>query len=197
MATKARSEQVVHNSLGLRALCQRLQDAATCDILELGPARSRNIEFWSQFSPSIHIADLRSDLPLPPPVDDPESPGPDWHRTLDLPTGRRFDVILAWDMLNYLDLPVISGLIDYLGRFCRSGTIVFMMIFDNQTMPEEITIYQIVDEARLRYERGSAAMRACPRHQPHALTQIMRQFRIADSFRLRNGIIEYLFAFEG
>jgi hypothetical protein len=197
MAQKGQPESVINNSLGLKALCQRLQDAAGCDILELGPARSRNIEFLSRFSPSIYIADLRSSLPLPPMPDDPDLPGPDWDRMLDLPANRGFDVVLAWDLLNYIELPAISGLIGYLSRFCHPGTVVFMMIFDKQTMPEEITVYQIIDETHLHYELGSSATRACPRHQPHALNQIMRRFRTLDSFRLRNGVNEYLFAYEG
>jgi hypothetical protein len=191
------SEPVVYTSLALKALCQRLQDIASCDILELGPVRNGNIEFWSQLSPSIYIADLRSSLPLPPMPDDPDYPGPDWHQLLDLPKGRCFDVILAWDMLNYLELPAVSGLIQYLSGFCRPGTIVFMMIFDSQKMPEEITIYGIVDESHVKYEFGSGEMRVCPRHQPHALAKIMGRFRTSNSFRLRNGVIEYLFVYEG
>ena len=200
MTLKVQSKAVVHNSLGLHALLQRLQDDITYEILELGPVRKGNIEFWSQFSTSIYVADLRSSLPLPPlPTlpDDPEPPERDWHQVLGLPEKRRFDIILAWDLFNYIDLSDLSGLIGYLSRFCRPGTIVFMLIFDNQTMREEISVYQVVDESHLGYEVGSEQMRECPRHHAHTLKQMMHDFRSADSFRLRNGVIEYLFIYEG
>ena len=179
---------------------QRLQDDVSYEILELGPVRKGNVEFWSQFSNSIYVADLRSSLPLPPLLplpDDPEPPKRDWHQVLRLPEKRRFDIVLAWDLFNYLDLSDLSGLIGYLSRFCRAGTIVFMLIFDNQTMREEISVYQVVDESHLGYELGGAKMRECPRHHAHTLKQMMRNFRSADSFRLRNGVIEYLFIYEG
>lgn len=201
MVQKIQSKAVVHNSLGLRALFQRLQDDVTYEILELGPVRKGNIEFWSQFSNSIYVADLRSSLPLPPlpppPEDDSEPPERDWHQLLDLPEERRFDIILAWDLLNYIDLSDLSSLVGYLSRFCRPEAILFMLIFDDQRMRNDIAVYRIVDESHLGYELGSANMRDCPRHHAHTLTQIMRRFRSADSFRLRNGIIEYLFIYEG
>jgi hypothetical protein len=171
-------QPTVYSSLGLGALCEMLQEAATCDILELGPVRGDSIEFWAQYKPSVYIAE------------------PDWGQILDLPGGRRFDVILAWDLLNYLELSAAASLIRYLSRFCRSGTMFFALMFDQKEMPDEITVYRIVDQGRLRYDCGSAAMRACPRHQPRALTGIMHQFRASNSFRLQNGMVEYLFSYE-
>ena len=201
MEKKIQSKAVVHNSLGLQALFQRLQDDITYQILELGPVRKGNIEFWTRFSNSIYVADLRSCLPLPPlpppPEDDEETQERDWHQLLGLPEERHFDIILAWDLPNYLDLSDLSGLIGYLSRFCRRETILFMLIFDNQKMREDPAVYQIVDESHLGYQLGGAKMRNCPRHHAHTLTQMMRRFRSADSFRLRNGVIEYLFIYEG
>jgi len=199
MVPKLHPEPVVHSSLGLQALCQKIRDHATCDILDLGPARSGNIEFWSRFNPSIFIADLRSSLPLPALAQDPDSEyaGPDWDFLLGLPEGRSYDVILAWDLLNYIELPALSTFIGYLRRFCRPGTVFFALIFDQKQMPSEITVYGITDESHLRYETPSSELRGCPRHQPRALALAMTQFRTSDSFRLKNGIVEYLFEYEG
>ena len=200
MMQKRQPKAVVHNSLGLQALCQRIEGSSSCDVLELGPVLKGNIEFWSQFTPSIYVADLRSSLPLPAlpeDPDDPEVPKQDWRQLVGLPEKRQFDIILVWDLLNYLKISDVSDLIEYLSGFCRPGTVLFMLIFDNPKMPEEIAVYRIVDESRLSYELFSSELGECPRHQPHALTQIMRQFRISNSFRLRNGVIEYLFVYEG
>ena len=201
MARKDESEPVVNSSLGLQSLCQRLQTVPTCDILELGPVRSVNVQFWSRFSPSIFIADLRSSLPLPAtPSEDPENPEfvrPDWESLLGLPGGRTYDVILAWDLLNYLELPAVSSLIDYLKRFCRRGAVLFALIFDQKQMPDKIAVYQISDESHLKYDCAGSGMCACPRHQPRALGLVMSGFKTADSFRLKNGIVEYLFEYEG
>jgi hypothetical protein len=115
---------------------------------------------------------------------------------LGLPEGRRFDVILSWDLLNYIELSSIPSLAGYLSRFCRPGTILFSLIFDHSQMPEEITVYRIVDQSHLSYETGGAAVRSCPRHQPRALAGVLRGFMTSESFRLRNSVVEYLFAYE-
>jgi hypothetical protein len=184
-------------SLGLAALCQMLQDAPSRNILELGPARGSNIEFWSRFGSSLYIADLRASLPLPSLSEDQERSEADWSRVLELPEDRRFDVILAWDLFNYIDLASLPSLIRFLTRFCHPGTIVFSLIFDQPQMPAEITVYRILDEGHLSYDSSSSGARPCPRHQPRALAGVMHRFRTANSFRLRNGVVEYLFAYEG
>ena len=163
MERKSHPEPVVHNSLGLQALCQRLQGVAACNILELGPVRSGNIQFWSQFSPSIYVADLRSSLPLPVlPSEESEFVEPDWDRLLGLPDNHSYDVILAWDLLNYLELPAVGSLMNYLKRFCRPGTVLFSLIFDQKEMPGKITVYGIADESHLKYEYAGTEMRVCP-----------------------------------
>ena len=197
MKLKPQVEPIVHSSLGLNALCERLQAADRSAILELGPVRGRNIEFWSRFSDSIYVADLPSSLPLTSLEEGQDFPGPEWDQLLGVPVGQLFDVILAWDVLNYLELSTVSSLIRYLSNFCRPGTILFALIFDHRQMPDEITVYRIVDEGHLVYELSGSAMRTCPRHQPRLLTRIICPFRTSSSFRLRNGVVEYLFAYEG
>lgn len=130
-------------------------------------------------------------------MEDSEFVEPDWDCLLGLPGGQSFDVILAWDLLNYLELPAVCSLIGYLKRFSRPGTVLFSLIFDQKQMPNEISIYDIKDEAHLSYEYTGSEMRACLRHQPRALALAMTGFRTSDSFRLKNGIVEYLFEYEG
>ena len=199
MIKSAPNESSIYRSLGLNILCESLQGTVARSILELGPVRGDNIQFWSQYGPSVYVADLRSSLPLPTKPEDPDNPEvpePDWDSILHLPGDRRFDVILAWDLLNYLDLPEAASLIKYLSRFCRSGTMFFALIFDQKQMPQEITVYRIVDQERLRYENSGSSTQPCPRHQPRSLNGIMHQFRAANSFRLKNGIVEYLFTYD-
>jgi hypothetical protein len=196
MTQKSEPEVVVQNSLGLKALCQKLEGISGLKVLELGPARSANIEFWSRYGSCIFIADLRAGLPLPFLAEDQQFPESEWDRILGLPEGRFYDVILAWDLLNYIELSTLPSLISYLSRFCRPGTILFFLIFDQPQMPEKITVYRIVDEQHIAYENGSVGKRVCPRHQPRALTKLLSQFQASDSFRLKNGIMEYLFTCE-
>jgi hypothetical protein len=197
MSKKSQPEPVLNTSLGLQALCRRLQNTEAFSILDLGPVRSGNVDFWSRFRPFLFIADLRSSLPLPPsPSDESEFVAPDWDTLLGLPENQNYDVILAWDLFNYMELPAVSSLIAYLKRFCRPGAICLVLIFDQKEMPDKITVYQIADDSHLRYEYGSMDRRACPRHQPRALAGVMSPFNVSDSFRLRNSVVEFLFEYE-
>lgn len=198
MAQISQTETVAYSSLGFQVLCKTIQDADSCDILELGPIRSRNIEFWNRFSPSIFVADLRSSLPLPVSrTDEGEFIEPDWDRILSLPRNGRYNVILAWDLFNYMEIEAVSSLVRYLGRYCRPEALLFALIFDRKEMPENITVYKVVDESHLAYEYAGSGMRPCLRHQPRALSEAMSDFRTFESFRLRNGMMEYVYAFEG
>jgi hypothetical protein len=196
MIQKSGPEAGVQTSLGLDALCRKLEGITAFDVLELGPARSANVEFWSRYKSSIFVADLRSSLPLPFLAEDQQFPESGWDRILELPKGRLYDVILVWDLLNYIDMPVLPGFINYIIRFCRPGAILFFLIFDQPQMPAEITIYKIMDERRIAYERYGGGTRSCPRHPPRVLTRLFCQFRTSNSFRLKSGIVEYIFTYE-
>jgi hypothetical protein len=194
----SQTESIVHTSLGLQTLCNTIRETGSCDILELGPIRGANIMFWSQFSPSIFVADLRSELPLPDPnPEEEEMVEPDWERILNLPDRRSYNVILAWDLFNYMELQAVSSLVRYLSRYCRPGALLLALIFDQKEMPENIAVYRTVDESHLAYEHTGTGTRTCPRHQPRSLSIAMSNFRAFESFRLRNGVVEYLYAYEG
>ncbi len=195
MIRRRQPEPLIHQSLGLSELCRRIEGTGDLRILELGPARGLNIDFWSRFSGSIYVADLPSSLPLPCRAEEGEFPELLWDRLVGLPASRRFDVILAWDLLNYLEIATIAELMRYLGHFCRPGTLLFSLIFDLKQMPEKLTTYRIVDEAHISYEYGGPETRACLRHHSRALAAVMGRFQIIHSFRLRNGVIEYLFEY--
>lgn len=190
-------EPEVFKSVGLQELCRLIQNLGNRSILDLGGASGGNITFWSRFSPSIHVADLHSAMPLVQPTEDGTSTGPAWDRILAIPESSQFDVILVWDLLNYLEQPLVVGLIQYLLRFCRRGALLFALIYDRQQMPALPTVFKIKDEENLIYEGRSSETRPCPRHQPREVQRMFAGFRVSSSFRLRHGVQEYLFEYEG
>lgn len=192
-----RPKPIVYGSLGIESLCNAIEERGTCDILELGPIRSRNIDFWSRYSPSIFVADLRSSLPLPRThSDEDEYVAPDWNTILCLPEGRSYNVILAWDLFNYMEIEDVSSLVRFLCSYCSPGALLFSFIYDRKEMPAEITAYSVMDELHLAYEYNGGEMRDCPRHQPRALLHAMSNFSVIESFRLRNGMVEYVHLYE-
>lgn len=188
------STSATYGSLGLKYALRRLSSKDGSRILDLGPAVGRNVQFLSSFASKIHIADIRETLC--------ESPG----RTLndrakieraldrDLPRPGRgtVDLVLAWDLLNYLDRDQVIGLGRRLGLLCRRDSLLLAFISNLKKIPEQPNRYLILDLETLRYENDSSRSRETPLYKEPDLERLMPAFEVESSFLLRNGFQEYV-----
>jgi hypothetical protein len=190
-------QPAVYKSLGLSALMRQLEGRTGFTVLDLGPACGTNVEFWSQFQSKLYVEDLfqglRS-LATAAPEEGAPSPFPE---LLPFSDDIRFDVILAWDIFNYLHQALLEQLVSHLTRFCRDGTYVFALVSVLPQMPAEPHLYRILDNERMIYDARSAQMKPCPRYQPRDIARLMSSFAVSSSFLLRHGVQEYVFVLEG
>jgi Methyltransferase domain len=187
-----------HRSLGLRALFQKLRSDRKCHVLDLGTSVGINVEFLTEFASKIYIEDLYSTFDSSRVAAQngellEEPPFAEW---LPFPKGIRFDIILSWNVLDYLKGEDIRALIRYLNNFCRSGTLLFALSSRLKEIPARPTQFKILDEQTLMYLFESTQMRPSPRHTPRDLTHMMVGFRVHNSFLLTHGMQEYLFVHE-
>jgi len=191
----AASEPAAHHSLGFRALTRALRRDGGSSILDLGPALGQNIAFFGQFGSRVHIGDLyRSRLEVGVRADD-EHPGRHLARLLPIESGEAFDVVIAWDLLDYLEPKEVDALIAHLAPALREGALLFAMVSYQKEIPASPIRFRIVDSEHLVYETHGAARRSCPRHKQPDLERHLRGFKIDSSFLLRNGMQEYLWAY--
>jgi hypothetical protein len=115
---------------------------------------------------------------------------------LTFPEDTRFDAVLAWDLLNYLDRREVAALADQLNRYCRPGALLFALISILKQAPAQPMRFRILDHERLAYETRGPSLRPCPRYAPAELSELLRGFRLDRTFLMRHGIQEYLFARE-
>jgi SAM-dependent methyltransferase len=115
---------------------------------------------------------------------------------LTFPEDTRFDAVLAWDLLNYLDRREVAALADQLNRYCRPGALLFALISILKQAPAQPVRFRILDHERLAYEVRGPALRPCPRYAPAELSELLRGFRLDRTFLMRHGVQEYLFARE-
>jgi hypothetical protein len=113
---------------------------------------------------------------------------------LAFPDETRFDAVLVWDLINYLERREVAALARQLARFCRPGALVFALISILKQIPAEPMRFRILDREHLAYEIKTAAVRPCPRYAPAELNELLRGFRLDRSFLMRHGTQEYLFA---
>ena len=167
------------------------------DILDLGSPSLGNVEYLSQFSCMLHIGDVLRAL-----ADEPGMAEPEEERDVDGIVERvieyeddlRFDAIFVWDLFDYIDPGIARALMHRIDRHCRTGTLLYLTISTEETIPDAPGRFTIVDERHLRIERPGARTRSCMRHSPRGLERIMPGFRLRHSFLLANRMQDYLFS---
>jgi len=184
-------------SLALKVLYDQLRHQRKYHILDLGPALGANVDFFSQFSCKVYIEDFyRTLTSFDYLSEDKLSYQAVFEYLLPYQKNTRFDIILGWDLFNYLERDELQSLILHLGHFCHKGTLLFALISTSKHVPEKPTTFQIVNHDRLLYQTNSTVLRQCPRYQQTDLNQLIPNFRVCNSFLLRNGFKEYLFSCE-
>ncbi len=192
------AEPEVHGSLAFAALVDGIRRDHKLQVLDLGPAVGANVEFLSRFDCKLFIEDLYSALAGrtgPPSAEETLRPQ-DVEELLPLPETARFDIVLTWDLFNYLDRDELRRLMRHLARFCRPGAVLLAFISIQKQMPAQPIRFRILDERNLLYEQRSAHQRPAPRYASYDLGALLDGFRIDRSFLLRHGIQEYLFVRE-
>jgi hypothetical protein len=188
----------VHKSLGLNALLDWVRDDRNYSVLDLGPALEANVRFFSQFSCRLHIGDLyRGYLAWKAASGrDKESGEAGFSVLLPFSDDTVFDIILAWDLFNYLDLRELEWLVQRLCGWCRPGTRLFALTSSLPNIPATPTTFRILNREHMIYEIPTRDTRPGPRYEPRDIAKIMFRFTVASSFLLHHGIREYVFAFQ-
>jgi hypothetical protein len=183
----------LYRSPTLQALLSRLSSAGAYHILDLGVASGANVEFFSQFSCRLQIADLpealASETLRPLLTADPAAA---FRRIL--PVAREsFDVVLAWDVLNYLTREQFGCLAAHVGSLCRPGALMLAFVSTTKEMSNVPLVYRIVDDQTLLVRQQTIAVRSSPRFLPAEVGRLMSGFAVAQSVVMRHGVQEYLF----
>lgn len=187
-------------------LTDRLAALGSCRVLDLGPAIGANVAYFGQLHCRLHIADCAAELvALNERISQPRdvapeaavSPGEQLERLLPLQPDTPLDAILVWDLLNYLDKPLLKALMAHLAPCVSADTWLHGYICSRREMAALPGRYRLTPEGRLAVTAGSPKRRASPAYTQPDLRNLMPQFGISRSMLLQNGMQEYLFKGEG
>lgn len=186
------------HSLAIGVLVEHIGRRRDCCVLDLGPGIGANVEFLSQFSSRLVIEDLHQTLvSMGRPFSGEKRVYCPLYDALLPSRERPFDVILLWNLLDYLEAEDIRRLSARMAALSHSGTVVYGLVSTRQTVPDVPVTFKIIDQGNMSLQSVSSTTRACPRYGQTKLLDLMRGFRIKRSFLLRNGMQEYLFEFDG
>jgi hypothetical protein len=183
----------LYRSPTLKALVSRLSSEVPHHVLDLGGASGANVEFFARFSSRMQIADLpdalaSQELQALLTVD----PAAAFRRLLPLSSGL-FDVVLAWDLLNYLTREQCGRLAAYLEEVCKRDALVLAFVSTSREISDAPLVFKIVDEQTLLLQPRTPVARQNPRFAPAEVEHMMNGFAVVQSVLMRHGIREYLF----
>ena len=182
----ARFEQT---SIALEHVMSRLEGARRCGVYDLGAPVSANVELYARHGSRITFADFyRFYEPTRPHGASAAS-----FAELLPATATQVDIILAWDLLNYLSLEEISWLGQSLSATCAPGAILLALVSCPGLMPATPSNHTIVDDGTLRVEANGPPTRPSPAYSEQALLRSLPGLTVKTRVQLRCAMVEYLF----
>jgi hypothetical protein len=102
------------------------------------------------------------------------------------------NVILLWDLPNYLDKQVMIGLIKYLSHHMHEKVKLHFYIHSQQHMPASPGSYTILPEGKVWLENSNDTMVKSPLYFQEALLTLFHPFKVKRSMLLSSGLKEYI-----
>ena len=189
----AESALEIHRSLALAGLLAELPEESRLSVLDLGPAVGANLEFLSaRYRCRLQVADLWRSAGTHRLADPEADPAALFRELLPLAGGPEIDLVLAWDLLNYLRREQIRALAEHLAPSCRPGGRLFAMVLTGREIPRQPLTYELRAGGELVYRAAGGAIRPGPRYRPAEVDALTPGFTVDRSYLLRHGIQEYL-----
>jgi len=200
--TVSDSDESIFTSRAPETIFQSMSEDRKYHILDLGPPIQENVIFFSQRNTKHYIDNLQGSMDLT--ADSISGSGDASHqlsveefeRFLPYSNDVRFDVILLWDLPNYLSEKSIEALIKHLGKFCRRGALLYFLVYSQKEMPIHPARMHFEDIDHLYYQPQLPIKEHSPRYSPKQLEKLLTGFTIYRLFLLGNGLQEHVFRFE-
>lgn len=179
-----------HQSSALHSLCNHVKSLKNPNILDLGLKNRNNYEFWMERAEGFYTENLHTQL------GEQKSPSVKPHQ-LNFSQELKFNVILAWDMFNFLSLEQIKAVFQKLRLHTISGSRVHAILYCGREIPIQPQKFYLNSEHEL------AITPSHKRPTEHSLTlsallKALQDYSLLESYVYRpgmqRGIYEYIFA---
>lgn len=177
-----------------RSLIQRMHDDARRVVLDLGPARPETVAMFGQCRCRLEIADLAEGLDALNAIADPDELQAECAALLPPRRAESTDVVLCWDLLNYLERPALRALMDQIShRLAPDALAHALIVYATPRMPARPARIAPDAELRLHVSPAGAGEKPAPRYSPDELSRLMPGYAVERAMLLKNGMQEFLF----
>ncbi len=164
-------------------------------MLDLGRVTSTNVEFFNRRRAKLAVFDLERTL-KDEGLWEPPAKLPLWQArasaTLTLADEQRFDLVLAWDLVNYLGRerwPVVARLlVDHLA----AGGAVHLLVRSGREMPARPGLFRVGAVDTLLEESRSTDLAPSPRFSHAEVERLHPGLAAVRSFLDKHGVQEFL-----
>ena len=179
----------------LASLIDVMDNADKLVILDLGPARAANLEILSKFRCRLLIEDIHElTSTFNEDTADNKAALLTWfEQWAPGVSPASIDVVIAWDIFNYLNPELCKAFIDLLAPLLKPGAYVYLLVYSQKEMSALPIPFKIISDDRLEYQPPTKATRPSPRFNQTDLKKYFTEFSVVKSVLLRNGMQEYLF----
>lgn len=175
-------------------LVEHVENHGRSVILDLGSAHPRTVALFNQFRCRLEIADLAEgieDL-------ETEDESLDLSRKIEslFPARRKepTDVILCWDLLNYLRRPVLTSVMEHIADRAQPGALAHALVaYAAASIPAIPNRYFPSEDHHLMTVRLTDRDRESPRYTHDDITRLMPRYKVKRAMLLKNGMQEFLF----
>ncbi|HSX85008.1 MAG TPA: hypothetical protein VLE50_06350 [Cellvibrio sp.] len=184
----APSLSLTHRSPGLTAIYNEIKGSRVNHVLDLGASSARSFNFFAQLSCKIRFENLTD-------VFARNSGDALQKETLleqlahyidDRKLKEHFDLVLAWDLFNYLDLAGVEWFTQKLSVLCGPNALIHSVRYLGANIPMHPQTFQIVNQYQVMI---SEVAETAPRH--HASHDTARLLKLMPDFYLESTYLNF------
>jgi hypothetical protein len=175
-------------------LIQRLQAGGRWVVLDLGSLQSATIRALGRFRCRLEIVDLADSLDSLNGEPDPRRIRQFADALLPARRSEAVDIVLCWDLINYLNQPALTAVMECIALRCKRGALAHGLVYYSaKAMPERPSVFLPLDDQRILQRVMPGRERPAPRYSPEDLARCMPRYSVERGRLLRNGMQEFLF----
>lgn len=179
-------ETLIHRSPGITAIFNAVKKNNRNQILDLGVCTSSNFLFYTRLGCRFHFEDLNE-------LVKPGNSQSDIDKALDvafcdIKKGMVFDVVLIWDLLNFLSPALVVKLFDKLEPLIHPNTLLFIVPYVGLHRPESPCRFSIQDQYSLHIDIASHSGEKRDRMTSADMLKALPRFFMLRSYVNRQGM---------
>lgn len=101
------------------------------------------------------------------------------------------NMVMLWDLPNFLDKRNLSGLIEHLLLHVHDNVILHTYVYTKRLMPARPGCFYFTGDNQIWFENDPEMTRKCPVYYQEVLQKLMYPFKVKRSILLSNGLQEY------